>query len=158
MKTLQIFFLVLFVSIAFVSFSQAKTEKIKVSGECGMCKNKIEKAAKSAGATFAEWSADNKMLTVKYAANGTNASKIEKAVAGVGYDTQNEKATDEAYNNLHECCKYDRTAAKNAAATNSCCNHEKCTKAECTKDGKCSADMSCCKEAGCDTKDCCKKA
>lgn len=159
MKTLKIFFLVLFVAIASVSFAQAKTETIKVSGECGMCKKKIEKAAKDAGATFAEWSTDSKMLTVKYAGNATNTAKIEKAVAGVGYDTQNVKATDDAYNNLHECCKYERTAATAAATTaHSCCDHEKCTKAACMKDGKCSADMSCCKEAGCDTKACCKKS
>lgn len=159
MKTLQIFFLSFFISIATVGFAQSKTEKIKVSGECGMCKNKIEKAAKTAGATFAEWSADTKLLTVKYAGKATNAAKIENAVAGVGYDTQSVKATDEAYNNLHECCKYERTAAADTkTASHSCCSHEKCTKAACTKDGKCSPDMSCCKEAGCDTKDCCKKS
>ena len=157
MKTLQLFFLVLFVSIASVGFAQSKTEKIKVSGECGMCKKKIEKAAKDAGASFAEWSTDSKVLTVKYTDNATNVVKIEKAVAGVGYDTQNVKATDEAYSNLHECCKYERTASTTAAAQ-SCCDHEKCTKAACMKDGKCNADMSCCKEAGCDTKDCCKKS
>jgi hypothetical protein len=158
MKTLKVSFLLLFVSLSFVGFAQAKTEKIKVSGECGMCKKKIEKAAKDAGASFAEWSTDSKMLTVKYANSSTNAAKIEKAVAGVGYDTQNVKATDEAYNNLHECCKYERKASNATAAAQSCCEHEKCVKAACTKDGKCSADMSCCKEAGCDTKDCCKKS
>ena len=158
MKTLKLFFLVLFVSIASVGFAQSKTEKIKVSGECGMCKKKIEKAAKEAGATYAEWSTDSKVLTVKYTSNNTNSAKIEKAVAGVGYDTQNVKATEEAYNNLHECCKYERTASSATTAANSCCDHEKCTKAECMKDGKCSKDMSCCKEAGCDTKDCCKKS
>jgi periplasmic mercuric ion binding protein len=158
MKTLQFLFLVLFVSIASVGFAQAKTEKIKVSGECGMCKSKIEKAAKTAGATYAEWSTDSKMLTVKLAGNGTNMAKIEQAVAGVGYDTQNVKATNDAYNNLHECCKYERTAATTTTASQSCCNHEKCTKAACIKDGKCNPDMSCCKDAGCDTKECCKKS
>ncbi|MDQ3277197.1 MAG: hypothetical protein M3Q06_02660 [Bacteroidota bacterium] len=158
MKTLKFFFFVLFVSIASVGFAQVKTDKIKVSGECGMCKKKIEQAAKDAGATYAEWSTDSKLLTVKYTAASTNNAKIQKAVAGVGYDTQSVKATDDAYNNLHECCKYDRTAAATNVAATSCCDHEKCTKAACSKDGKCSPDMSCCKEAGCDTKDCCKKA
>lgn len=157
MKTLTVFFFVFFLTITSISFAQTKTEKINVSGECGMCKSKIEKAAKSAGATYAVWNTDSKILTVKYAGKTTDAAKIEKAVAGVGYDTQHVKASDEAYNNLHECCKYERTASA-TTATGSCCDHEKCTKAACMKDGKCSADMSCCKEAGCDTKDCCKKA
>ncbi len=156
MKTLKSFFLFLLLSIATVGFSQTQTEKIKVSGECGMCKKKIEKAAKDAGATYAEWNTDGKFLTVKYASNGTSKAKIEQAVAGVGYDTENVKATEEAYNKLHDCCKYERASA--SAATQSCCNSEHCTKTACMKDGKCSPDMACCKEAGCDKKDCCKKS
>jgi hypothetical protein len=155
MKTIQSLFLVLFLSIASASFAQTKTEKINVSGECGMCKKKIEKAAKDAGATYAEWSTESKVLTVSYASNTSNKAKIEHAVAGAGYDTQGVKATEDAYNKLHECCKYDRNAATSASA---CCQAEKCTKSACMKDGKCSPDMSCCKEAGCDTKDCCKKS
>lgn len=155
MKTLKSFFFVLFISIATVGFAQTKTEKIKVAGECGMCKKKIEKAAKDAGASYAEWNTDNKFLTVKYASNSTNKAKIEQAVAGVGYDTPTVKATEEAYANLHDCCKYERTAGN---AAQSCCADEKCTKTACMKDGKCSADATCCKEAGCDKKDCCKKA
>lgn len=155
MKTLQSLFFVLFIAIASVGFAQTKTEKIKVAGECGMCKKKIEKAAKDAGATFADWNTENKFLTVKFAANQSNTAKVEQAVAAVGYDTPGVKATEDAYNKLHECCKYDRAAA---SAAHSCCEAEKCTKNACMKDGKCSPDMSCCKEAGCDTKDCCKKS
>ena len=57
MKTLKIFSTVLIsCSLATMSFAQkTKTETFKVSGNCGMCEKKIEKAAKSAGATYAEW-------------------------------------------------------------------------------------------------------
>lgn len=157
MKLLKASFLLLFVTLASVGFAQTKTEKIKVSGECGMCKKKIEKAAKDAGASFAEWSTENKFLTVKYDGGATTTAKIEQAVAGVGYDTQTIKATDEAYKNLHECCKYERAASGAEKTASSCCGSEHCTKTACTKDGKCSPDMACCKEAGCDKKDCCKK-
>jgi hypothetical protein len=34
--------------------------------------------------------------------------QIHKAIAAVGYDTELFKATDESYNNLHFCCKYER--------------------------------------------------
>lgn len=154
MKTLQL----LIISFLFISTSavaQTKTEKIKVSGECGMCKTKIEKAAKTAGASYAAWNVDTKELTVKYASNSTSSARIQKAIAETGYDTEKTKATDEAYDKLHGCCKYDRTAS--ADATN-CCDHEKCASEKCSKDGKCEKDMSCCKDAGCDQKDCCKKS
>ena|SRR5688572_213101 len=160
MKTFKnLFFSTLFILFATIGSAQTKTETIKVSGECGMCKSKIEKAAKGAGASFAEWNVDNKVLTIKYNSTASNAAKIEKAVAEVGYDTQSMKATDEAYNKLHACCKYDRSAAKNTNnVAQSCCDDTKCTHAGCMKDGKCEKDMACCKGAECATKDCCKKS
>ena len=136
MKTFKIFS-ILTIALLAVNFSFAQKqveETFKVSGECGMCKSKIEKAAKSAGATHAVWSVDEKTLTVKYNSTSTNTAKIQEAIAGVGYDTPKYKATDEAYNKLHECCKYERV--KDEAK-------------ECCKDGKCSKE-------GHDGKDCCK--
>ena len=163
MKTLQIIVLSFsFVLFSTVSFAQDKTEKIKVDGECGMCKSKIEKAAKAAGASVASWDVDAKELTVTYASAASNTAKIEQAIAAVGYDTKNVKATDEAYSKLHSCCKYERTAAASPdAKAHNCgdaCGHEKCKNAEaCKKDGKCDKDMACCKDAKCE-QDCCKKA
>lgn len=154
MKTLQLL-MISFLFISSSAFAQTKTEKIKVSGECGMCKKKIETAAKSAGASYAVWNVESKELTVKYSSKSSNSAKIQKAIAETGYDTQDVKATQEAYDKLHGCCKYERTDAANATG---CCDHEKCTAEKCSKEGKCAKDMSCCKEAGCDQKDCCKKA
>jgi len=153
MKTLKFFFSFVLLFIASYSFAQTKSEQFKVAGECGTCKKKIEKAAKSAGASYALWNTDSKLLTVKYASTSTNKAKIEQAIAEAGYDTPDVKATDDAYNSLDGCCQYER-AAKAAA---SCCDSEKCTKAACMKDGQCAKDAACCKEAGCDQKDCCKK-
>jgi periplasmic mercuric ion binding protein len=172
MKTFQLFIALLFIS--FTAVAQDKTDKIKVSGECGMCKSKIEKAAKSAGASYALWDVEKKELTVTYNNSSSNAAKIEKAIAAVGYDTQNEKATTEAYNKLHECCKYERTSA-NEAKANCCadCKDGKCTSekcADCCKDGKCTKNMDCCKDGKCEMhseashsaktegKSCCKKS
>src|SRR5688572_24532701 len=102
MKTLKILSLVAtcMALSAVVTAQKIKTDTIEVSGNCGMCKTKIEKAAKSAGAKEASWNADKKMLTVKYSSSSTNAAKIQQAVAAVGYDTRDVKATDEAYANL----------------------------------------------------------
>jgi hypothetical protein len=175
MKTLKIFSLFAAVLISSAAFSQEKNETFKVSGECGMCKSKIEKAAKAAGASFASWNVDKKELTVKYNSVSTNTAKIQQEIAKVGYDTPNFKATDDAYNNLHECCKYDRSmfAAKacceDGKCTKDCCKDGKC-EMECCKDGKCTkggecckSEMECCKDGKCSKeahngKDCCKKS
>ena len=158
MKTLRIFSLAaLFMSVATVAIAQTKTETFKVSGNCGMCKTKIEKAAKDAGAKSADWNADTKNLTVTYKSSTTNAAKIQQQIAVVGYDNVGFKATTEAYDKLHGCCKYDREAS---VKTQSCCgdeanckhkeNHDGMAKEDCCKDGKCT-------KAGHDGKDCCKK-
>ena len=155
MKTLRIFSLTaLSLAMTAVTFAQAKTETFKVSGNCGMCKSKIEKAAKQAGAKEASWDVDSKVLTVTYKSSTTNTAKIQQKIAEVGYDNAGAKATDEAYNKLHTCCQYDRSAEEMA-----CCDkdgdHKDCCKkdgekTDCCKDGKCT-------KAGHDGKDCCKK-
>ena len=98
-----------FISIASFGFAQAKTDTIRVAGECGTCKKKIESAAKKAGATFAAWNVDSKELTIKYNSTSTNPAKIQKAIAEAGYDTPDYKASDKAYNSLDGCCQYERS-------------------------------------------------
>lgn len=141
MKTSKIVsFIALFVSISLFAAAQQKKETIPVSGNCGMCKNNIENAAKKAGASNASWDQEAKTLTVKYNASSTDAAKIQQAVAEAGYDTRDVKASDAAYDKLHSCCKYDRAAS--VAAEKACCDK---------KDGKC--DMDACKDKGCCSKD-----
>jgi len=107
------------------SIGSLQKENIKVWGECGMCKKKIEKAAITAGAETASWNEDNKVLAVAYKAGKSNATKIQEAVAAVGYDTKYIAATTEAYNSLPACCHYERkelalqTALKQQSA--GCC-------------------------------------
>ncbi|MBC7949227.1 MAG: heavy-metal-associated domain-containing protein [Chitinophagaceae bacterium] len=128
-------------ALANFSFGQkTKTEVIPVSGNCGMCETKIEKAARQAGASTAEWNSETKKLTIKYNSSTTNAAKIQKSIAAAGYDTRDVKAADADYNKLHGCCQYDRTSEEKADA---CCS-EKCE----IKDGKCT-DMAGCKDKGC---------
>ena len=124
------------------TFAQQKTETLKVSGNCGMCKKTIEKSAKEAGASYALWNKETKMLTVKYSSTGTNKNKIESKIAAAGYDTPDIKATDEAYSKLDGCCQYERETA--ATEKKMACCSGKCD----MKDGKC-ADMAACKEKGC---------
>ena len=89
-----------------------KTETIKVWGNCGMCQKKIEKAAKSAGATTAKWDEDTQELKVSFASSKTSSQKIQQAVAKAGYDTQDFSADEKAYSKLPACCHYDRKEAE----------------------------------------------
>ncbi len=99
-----------FMAIVFSASAQTAT-KLKVSGNCGMCKSSIEKAAKTAGAINASWDMDAKILTFMFDGK-TNLDKIETAIAAIGYDTEHKTATKASYDALHECCKYDREPVK----------------------------------------------
>ncbi|WP_207492583.1 heavy-metal-associated domain-containing protein [Aridibaculum aurantiacum] len=114
MKTLQVFIAFIFSVVAFSANAQTnagKKETVKVYGNCGMCKSRIEKAAVAAGASTATYNYDTKVLAVTIADEKTSMEQIEKAVAAVGHDTKNFTAPEEAYKKLHGCCKYDRKAA-----------------------------------------------
>lgn len=148
MKTLRVFpvmaFLLAFTNFSFAqkakAFDQIITEKIPVSGNCGMCKKNIEAAARKAGATKADWDVDKKILLVSFNNASANTAKIQQRIAAAGYDTRDLKADDKAYDNLHACCKYERTATSKA----SCCDNNNCGKGE-----NCCTGMDCCKDGKC---------
>lgn len=139
----------LFACVTFIATAQTKTDTIKVSGNCGMCKSNIEKAATAAGAVAADWNKETKLLVVSYDAAKTSNKDIQKKIAASGYDTQDVKADDGAYENLAKCCQYDRTGANATQGGTSCCKDTE----KCTKEGCCKADMSCCRQG--DKADCC---
>lgn len=85
-----------------------KTETFEVNGNCGMCRNTIQKAAKKAGAQTAEWNMETHKLKVKYNPAKTDLAAIQKKIAEAGYDNVGATATDESYEQLHSCCKYVR--------------------------------------------------
>lgn len=103
--------IVLFVS--FVSFSQDQEIKKKeiafeVNGNCGMCKDRIEKALDIKGVKFAEWNKETHECKVIFDPRKISEEEVHKAIAKVGHDTEKERAPDEAYNSLHGCCLYER--------------------------------------------------
>lgn len=131
-------------------FASAKTttETVKVWGNCEMCKTRIEKAAKLAGATSASWNVDTHILTVSFDDTKTSLASIESKIALVGHDTQHVTASDEAYNKLSGCCQYERK--QSSAASASCC----AAGASC-----CTSGQACCSKSGsalrAETSDCC---
>lgn len=118
MKTIKLFFaLMLLMSVSVVISAQTgtkavglqKTESFKVSGNCEMCKDRIEKAVKDEGATTAVWDIKTKILAVTFDPAKTNVDALGKKLASVGHDTEKYKADDKVYNSLPGCCKYERT-------------------------------------------------
>ena len=85
-----------------------KTETLKVWGKCEMCKERIEKTAIARGAATADWNVKTKLLTVNYDPARTSVEYLSNKLAKAGYDTENYKAKDKAYNSLPDCCKYER--------------------------------------------------
>jgi len=110
MKYLIAFIMAFFVMQPVVATSSPSIESvITVFGNCGSCKKAIEKAAKSVdGVESAVWDKKKKTLTVQYDDTKTSLNLIEKAIIAIGYDTENMRAEDSVYENLHSCCKYDR--------------------------------------------------
>jgi hypothetical protein len=116
MKTMKIFSVMLFLIVVTISVSAqtgtkasgSKSELIKVSGNCDLCKNRIEKAAKEEGATVATWNSKTKILAVTFDPSKTNVDALSKKIALVGHDTEKYKADDKVYDALPGCCHYER--------------------------------------------------
>jgi len=83
------------------------TDILEVEGLCGMCKTRIEQTAKGVdGVTKAEWDRDAKILTLEFDPSKTKLETISKALAKVGHDTEMDKADNDIYDALPDCCKY----------------------------------------------------
>lgn len=104
-KYLLIPFSILF--ICNLSFAQAwKTDSIKVSGNCQMCKDRIEESLYISGIKNAKWSPETKMLNYSYKPKKISKNQIKEKVAAVGHDAENYPGNQEAYATLPDCCKY----------------------------------------------------
>lgn len=89
--------------------SEIINKDIFVAGNCGMCKARIEKTAKSIeGVVAASWDKENKMLNLEFDSSQTSIGIISEAIAKSGHDTKYSKANDEIYNELPGCCHYER--------------------------------------------------
>jgi len=78
-----------------------------VSGNCEMCKERIESAAKSVnGVKTANWDVKTKKILIEYVNSQAKPDDIYRAIANSGHDTETLKASDEAYKQLPGCCLY----------------------------------------------------
>src|SRR5690606_33581727 len=80
--------------------------EFEVSGNCGMCKRRIEAALAINGIKYAEWNVETKTLKVAYRRDKFTEKEIHARVAATGHDTELTRAADETYSNLPFCCLY----------------------------------------------------
>ncbi|HOZ68489.1 MAG TPA: TonB-dependent receptor [Chitinophagaceae bacterium] len=86
--------------------SSVITITLKVSGNCEMCKERIEAAAKGKGVKEVSWDAETKLLTLTYDTLLTRIEKVHIRIADAGHDTELKKAKNDTYKALPECCLY----------------------------------------------------
>ena len=55
---------------------------------------------------FAEYDVKTKELKIIFNEKKINLKEIHELIAKAGHDTKEVKASDEAYANVHGCCKY----------------------------------------------------
>ncbi len=110
MKTKMLSLIALvFITVTTVTAQTEKKETFKVAGNCGMCETRIENAAKSVdGVLAADWDKETKMIDVKFDSDKVNIHKVHMAIAKAGHDTKMHKASNDVYDKLPGCCKYDR--------------------------------------------------
>lgn len=86
----------------------AKTETVKINGDCGMCETTIEKVGNKKNQYKTDWDADTKLAIITYDSKKTGLDAILKNIALSGYDNVSYLAPDEAYAKLPGCCQYKR--------------------------------------------------
>ncbi|WP_233900221.1 heavy-metal-associated domain-containing protein [Tenacibaculum piscium] len=109
MKKIAIIITVLLMSISLSAQKKQKNAKvsIQIDGVCKMCKNRIEKAALNCkGVKYANWNVNTHELKLIVDKRKTNEQIIQQNIANSGHDSKEIKATSEAYESLHNCCKY----------------------------------------------------
>jgi periplasmic mercuric ion binding protein len=117
-----LFFVFFFLAFAqMTAFAQAPqtnakgitTAMLNVSGNCGMCKRRIEEACVIRGVKSAQWDAKTNVLAVSFDNKRTDLDKIAASIAKAGYDNDRAKTDDKAYAKLPKCCQYrDANATK----------------------------------------------
>ncbi len=85
------------------------TKTFKASGNCSLCKNRIESALEVRGVNKATWDLQSGAVTVKFNPKVTSLAKLQQLVADAGHDTGSVKADDEIYEKLPACCHYRHT-------------------------------------------------
>jgi copper chaperone CopZ len=106
MKKILMITILLIGSITLAQNKNAKAS-FEVDGVCMMCKTRIEKAClNTKGVKSAVWNVETHELRLIYDERKTSIDSIQSKILEAGHDTQELKATDQAYATVHTCCRY----------------------------------------------------
>ena len=95
--------------------AQKKVEtRFQVSGVCGMCKERIEKATDIPGVVFSEWDKEKQELFLVYKPEEIPLDSVHARIQAVGHDTEKGKANEVDYNSVDMCCRYRDPAVHEA--------------------------------------------
>lgn len=107
-QSLLIAVVLMFVASGNLIAQTAKTSEvdIKVSSQCSMCKETIERAlAFEKGVVKSNLDLETHTVKVTYKNGKTDVDKIRKAISLAGYDADDVPADAKAYAKLSDCCK-----------------------------------------------------
>jgi len=104
----MLFFALAVAACPFTSAQESTIQEaqLKVFGNCGMCKTRIEKAVAIKEVKYTKWNKSTKMLRIAFRTPGMTLDSLEQRIAAAGHDTEKYKAPDEVYASLPSCCLY----------------------------------------------------
>lgn len=104
--------IMMMIAILFVTNNYAQKEKktntinIQTTAECEECKVRIEdKLNFTKGIRYAELDMNTMKLEVSYSTKKISEAEIKQTLSDLGYDADEVKANQKAYEALPECCK-----------------------------------------------------
>ncbi len=103
---LLVIIVLFFVSHVFSQENKVLEADFQVSGNCEMCKIRIENAASIAGVKKVAWNKETQNLRVFYRKDKVSLEEIHQAIANSGHDTEKIKAKNEDYEKIPHCCSY----------------------------------------------------
>lgn len=102
----KILFSILVLSLAACAGKPNAEAEFYVRGNCGMCKERIDKTALTVkGVSTADWNEETSTLKVAYDSTQTSSMDIEKAIAATGHSTKGVAMDSVAHKALPECCQ-----------------------------------------------------
>ena len=105
---IAIVIIALSITISHAQDNNQATATVKIYGNCGMCKSKIESAGSVDNEAMVLWDHDSKMATLTFDSLKTSKEDILKRIALAGYDNESFLAPEDTYLNLPSCCQYER--------------------------------------------------
>lgn len=89
-----------------------------ISGNCEMCKERIEHAALSLKPTIqANWDIKTGKLVIEFDSALISKTAIQQKIAEAGHDNESFRASEEIYRSLPSCCHYHRSGKGGAGNT-----------------------------------------